>query len=136
MCGSSIFQNFSIPLWCKSLYSLSFPGQLARQENPWKICDAEVLISSLPPSLATVAAAKRSAWEEFVVELRQAVQVPCWEPWCVDLSGIYLVVPVKWWTKWSATEFFVTVFISTSFYVCSYRHMDSPSFYSKKVFKT
>lgn len=89
VCGSSIFQNFSIPLWCKSLYSLSFPGQLAHQENPWKICDAEVLISSLPPSLATVAAAKRSAWEEFVIELRQAVQVPCWEPWCVDLSGIY-----------------------------------------------
>eukprot|EP00434_Breviolum_minutum_P033822 symbB.v1.2.029927.t1/scaffold3272.1/size142108/7 len=60
------------------------------KENPWKICDAEVLISSLPPSLATVAAAKRSAWEEFVVELRQAVQVPCWEPWCLFL--VWLLV--------------------------------------------
>ena len=104
-----IFQYFSIH-GANRFILCPFPGQLAHQENPWKICDAEVLISSLPPSLATVAAAKRSAWEEFVVELRQAVQVPCWEPWCVDLSGNHLVLV----HKVSHRGFSKIIFISTS----------------------
>ena len=57
------------------------PGPYLLKDSPWKISDADALISCHP---GLQQAASTKAWKELVEQLREVVKVPWWEPNCGD----------------------------------------------------
>ncbi|CAK8985647.1 Serine/threonine-protein kinase pim-2 [Durusdinium trenchii] len=77
--GSREFQPEQLP---KHVCRIYWQGQNS-PELPWKISRAATLIAALPSGVAEEA--KKEGWEELVIQLQQAVRIPTWETYCLNL---------------------------------------------------